>query len=486
MNRTAQLLQRWQDGCITEAEFLELKDILSTSAGRRELVQDFETIAAITEEFKKAEAASNNALTEIDFSSAGGDLPPFRREAVKGDQLADLIPKPRWFQVVPAWIRQRPQLAAAALIIASISIAGAAFFWRTDSWQAKLVRTKGSVELIRDNQASPAATGQMLGKGDVIRTAHGAEAVIQYEKESTFFALKEDSLARIDERNGGKHVELMHGNLDAEVAPQPWRQPMTVTTPQAKTTLLGTRISLRAATGVTRLDVIEGLVRMNGPGGKEAIEVSTAHSAEADTFRELRSVAKEVIVVNFGPEGIELPSGALNDSGLEFSQSRGYGWDGPKEGGVIPGEFTEFRGRLTPAPRGRNAGVRIAQMGRTDALHASHVQAGWLNYTQNWKMRLAPGQYLVTVCAGDTESPQGPLHVNLQGQQVIDHVFTKAGEFAQIQDIPVEVGDDGFLRLVVGGHQGKERMPDGSSDTTINFLIVKRVGTPNPPAQAAN
>lgn len=487
MNRTAQLLQRWQDDSLSEAELRELKEILRTSAGRFALAQEFETIAAIAEEFKNAVEASKCGLAALDLTSdsvqsppsrsgsGSGDRPPVEPAGPRDGRRTSGTREPRWSRILPRWVLNRPQQAAAVLAFALACLAGALFVLPDEPWQAKLARVKGQVELVRDGQVLRAEPGLTLQTGDMIRTSRGAEAIVQDEKDATFFALKQESSVRLFSNHWGKRLELTHGSLEAEVAPQPRFHPMMVTTPQARTTMLGTRFLLRATNEMTRLDVIEGLVRMNGRSKEDgSIEVSTAHSAEAAPSLELRAVAQDVIVMNFGPEGVRLPPGVLNDSGVEFSPSRGYGWEGPKEAGVIPGEFIEFQGRFTPAPRGRNAGVRIAHMGRFDALHASHVQAGWLSYTQSWKMRLAPGRYIVTVCAGDSDGPQGPLHVNVQGRQVIDGVFTAGGEFAEIHDIPVEVTEDGFLKLVVGGYRGKEKMPDGSSDTTLNFILVKR------------
>lgn len=489
VNRTAQLLQRWQDGSLSEAELRELKEILRTSAGRFALVLEFETIVAIAEEFKNAVEASKCGLAALDLTSDSVQSPPSRSGSGSRGRPPAESARPRdgrrtsgtrepwWSRILPRWVLNKPQQAAAVLAFALVCLAGASLLWQGEPWRATLARVKGEVEVVRAGKASRAAAGLKLQTGDLIRAAHGAEAIVQYENESTFFRLRQDSSVRLVGNNRGKRVELARGSLDADVAPQPRFHPMMVTTPQARTTMLGTRFLLRATNEMTRLDVIEGLVRMNVRSKEDgAIEVSTAHSAEAAPSLELQAVAQDVIVMNFGPKGVELPPLVLNDSGLEYSPSRGFGWEGPTEAGVIPGEFIEFQGRLTPAPRGRNAGVRPAQIGRFDALHASHVQAGWINHTQLWKMRLSPGRYIVTVCAGDSESPQGPLHVNLQGQQVIDGVFTAGGEFVEIHDVPVEVTEDGFLKLVVGGYQGKEKMPDGSSDTTLNFIVVKRSG----------
>jgi hypothetical protein len=112
--------------------------------------------------------------------------------------------------------------------------------------------------------------------------------------------------------------------------------------------------------------------------------------------------------------------------------------------------------------------MRAAGLG---VLRASSVAAGWKDHTETWRFPLPNGRYLVSVCCGDADRPQGPHHVAVEGVQAVDALVTKAGEFVGVLDLPVEVRD-GELTLVVGG-SGKA-LPEGDSDTALNYVVVKR------------
>ena len=89
-------------------------------------------------------------------------------------------------------------------------------------------------------------------------------------------------------------------------------------------------------------------------------------------------------------------------------------------------------------------------------------------------MPVPNGRYLISVCCGDISYEQGPHHVWLEGIQVIDQKKNKAGEFVEVLDIPIEV-KDGELTMVVGGNPGQKKSIDGSTDTILNYLNIKRV-----------
>lgn len=60
----------------------------------------------------------------------------------------------------------------------------------------------------------------------------------------------------------GKRLSLDTGAIEASVASQPRWRPMIISTPQAEAKVVGTRFSLSALGAATRLDVLEGAVRL--------------------------------------------------------------------------------------------------------------------------------------------------------------------------------------------------------------------------------
>lgn len=114
--------------------------------------------------------------------------------------------------------------------------------------------------------ATVEGSGVALRAGDVVRGA----ATIAFTGEATRLETKEDAELVLDERDGGKRIELRKGALSASVAPQ--RQPLVIVTPQAEVRVLGTKFTL--STGAfTRLAVTEGRVRLTRRSDGTSIEV---------------------------------------------------------------------------------------------------------------------------------------------------------------------------------------------------------------------
>jgi len=101
-----------------------------------------------------------------------------------------------------------------------------------------------------------------LFAGDVIATATNKMAVIVYEHEPTRIALQPGSVVVFEGAGQGKRFELRRGVIEARVAPQPENLPMIVQTAHAFATVLGTEFVMRADERATKLDVLEGKVRL--------------------------------------------------------------------------------------------------------------------------------------------------------------------------------------------------------------------------------
>jgi hypothetical protein len=84
----------------------------------------------------------------------------------------------------------------------------------------------------------------------------------------------------------GKIVTLDRGTLTVSATPQPKNRPLVFVTPHARVEVVGTRFVLQVATDATRVDVIEGRVRMAADGRKQ-VEVGGGEFAVAATGRML-------------------------------------------------------------------------------------------------------------------------------------------------------------------------------------------------------
>ena len=283
---------------------------------------------------------------------------------------------------------------------------------------------------------------------------------------------------------GGRRVFLKEGTLSSHIEKQPDGRPMVFSTPNAEAMILGTTVRLTVGHDTklgTTLEVKEGKVLLTRLLDKKSVEVvsgqfAVAASSAADMAPQ-KSFPDEVLV-KFGPSDVPLKPGWVLDSGEEFDAVRGYGWLGPRDGGPVPGLFwrNPGTGQLEQKRYGRFTARRTTTPG-ADPLKTTDVVAGWAGQSETWKMPVPNGRYLVSVCCGDVSFEQGPHHVAVEGYQLIDQKMNRAGQFVEVNDVLVEVRD-GELTMIVGGNPGLRKSSDGSTDTIINYLIIKRIDTP--------
>jgi ferric-dicitrate binding protein FerR (iron transport regulator) len=124
-----------------------------------------------------------------------------------------------------------------------------------------------------------ARSGQTLRDGFLETLTTDSSARVRFA-DGTELALSGAALLRLG-FEGGLVLELTRGGLSADVTPQPRGHPMLVGTPEARMTVLGTRFLLEARARSTRLEVAEGLVRMERLSDGSATEVPARHRAVA-------------------------------------------------------------------------------------------------------------------------------------------------------------------------------------------------------------
>jgi hypothetical protein len=277
----------------------------------------------------------------------------------------------------------------------------------------------------------------------------------------------------------GRQVFLAAGSLESKITKQSPDRPMVFTTPMGEATILGTTVRLTVSHDPklgTTLEVKEGRVLLTRLLDKKSVEVVTGQFAVAATAADpvpQRSFPDEVLV-KFGPADVQLQPGWILDSGDEFDAARGYGWEGPKQGEPVTGLYwRDGSGNRQPKYKGRFP-VRRAVPAGTDPLKATDVTTGWAGVTETWYMPIPNGKYLISVCCGDLTYEQGPHHVWVEGVQIIDQKKNRVGESVEVKDVLVEV-KDGKLTMKVGGNPGSRVSADGSTDTCINYLLIKRV-----------
>jgi len=140
---------------------------------------------------------------------------------------------------------------------------------------AKLESAQGEVTL-----GEAAAQPGSLNSGFILETKdEKSSAVIRYS-DGTRVELAGLSKAK-DEPSRPGHSLLISGVVTADVAKQPADRPMLFLTAHAEARVLGTKLRIETAAESTRLEVIEGRVRLTRLRDKAAVEVAAGHYATA-------------------------------------------------------------------------------------------------------------------------------------------------------------------------------------------------------------
>ena len=134
----------------------------------------------------------------------------------------------------------------------------------------------------KDLPQSPAKNRETVYSGDTIMVSAEAMAAIRYNDENTILKIQEGSILRLDDKNGAKNLFLKQGAVVVTAAPQPDGLPMTLTTPRACATVIGTRFSMKSTEISTFLDVNSGKVRIMRSSDSSSAEVSTGNRIEVN------------------------------------------------------------------------------------------------------------------------------------------------------------------------------------------------------------
>lgn len=175
-------------------------------------------------------------------------------------------PRPRW----SAW----PALAAAALLLLGIgffALKPPAAPAAANAIASLRPEPGAEVELRRDGRS---ATGDAVQPGDVI-IVHRGSAALAFP-DATILALADRAELAIED-GPAKRLRLTRGTLDADVAHQPIGRPLTVRTPHALVTVVGTRLRI-AVDAATVVSVRQGLVRVADLAGGTAADLAAGAS----------------------------------------------------------------------------------------------------------------------------------------------------------------------------------------------------------------
>ena len=147
------------------------------------------------------------------------------------------------------------------------------------SFDATVQAADGPLYLVSDSQTRQLKAGEKINRGDVIRTAKDAHAIVRLG-DGTTIEMKDRSEFSINRTLSGTTVNLGSGSVIVEAAKQ--KGNLYVATNDSLVSVTGTTFAVNAGTKGSRISVIEGEVRLDRNGSERVLrpgEQATTNAA---------------------------------------------------------------------------------------------------------------------------------------------------------------------------------------------------------------
>ena len=137
------------------------------------------------------------------------------------------------------------------------------------SVEATVQAAEGPVYVVENARTRPLQTGTKIGRGETIRTAKDAHAVVRLG-DGTTIEMKDRSEFSLDQTMRGTTIRLGSGSVIVEAAKQ--RNHLYVATADSLVSVTGTIFSANAGTKGSRVSVIEGEVKLDHNGNEKVLK----------------------------------------------------------------------------------------------------------------------------------------------------------------------------------------------------------------------
>jgi ferric-dicitrate binding protein FerR (iron transport regulator) len=162
-------------------------------------------------------------------------------------------------------------LAAAAVVV--IGLVGMFMYERLDlsgrTLAATVENTDGLVYVVADAETRPLTAGEVLQKGEQVRTAKDSHALLRLADGSTV-EMRERSEFSVSENMRGVTIRLDRGDVIVEAAKQ-HNGRLYVQTPDSLVSVKGTIFAVESGTKGSRVSVVEGEVKVDHSGKEETL-----------------------------------------------------------------------------------------------------------------------------------------------------------------------------------------------------------------------
>ncbi|MDZ8118467.1 NPCBM/NEW2 domain-containing protein [Pontiella agarivorans] len=265
-SRAHQLIERFIDENLNEAELLELKALLNTTPEVAQQLTDALHLHGMTA-----------LLANSDYAELEKQVDAAIRELAPSEIEQDIL---RTLHKSPPVKKRRLSLIWGLALAAQIIILLSFFFLTKPSPSrpiAKVTQRLGSAFLIRDEIKVSINPGTPVFSGDQIFVEQNGQVDIIYPDKS-IINLRDQSYIKLVDRHRAKHIHLYAGLLSGDIQKQPHRKPMQIITEDSKATVLGTQFEIHSSDVSTLLEVKEGVVRMEQPD-RQAADVAANNYA---------------------------------------------------------------------------------------------------------------------------------------------------------------------------------------------------------------
>jgi hypothetical protein len=150
--------------------------------------------------------------------------------------------------------------AVAAALVVAFGYVGTRLIESVGALNAVVQAANGPVYRVTEARTVPVNAGEKINKGERIRTAKGARAVVQLE-DGSLVEVSERAEFYVTENSGGTTVHLDRGNVIVQAAKQKHGR-LYVQTDDALVSVKGTIFSVNSGTKGSRVSVIEGEVHV--------------------------------------------------------------------------------------------------------------------------------------------------------------------------------------------------------------------------------
>jgi hypothetical protein len=198
--------------------------------------------------------------------------------------------------------------AVAAVLVVGFALGAFTIFQRysnTGAARATLVEVNGPVYRVSDTESRALKVGEELARGEKIRTAKDAYAVVRLE-DGSLVETKERSEFYVSENSDGVTVHLDRGNVIVQAAKQRERH-LYVATPDSLVSVTGTIFSVNSGTKGSRVSVVEGEVHVNHAGTDRVLHPGDQTTTQASL--ELVPIKDEIAWSRQSEKYVKLLSG---------------------------------------------------------------------------------------------------------------------------------------------------------------------------------